>query len=223
MKRTSSKRSRAGAFTLVELLVVMGVIAVLIGLLLPVISKAREHSKRTKCIANMRSIGHALFGYANTYRDRLPNGNPRGVWIDYDGSNRVMADFADELKEARVFHCPSDASGVPERIVTADQTLPDSARVSYEFYSLYFPPEHGPLLTRLRGRAPLAWDIEGGSAVPHRDQNHGSRGGNVLFADGHVAWTDLGQWDNRSEEHTSELQSQSNLVCRLLLEQKKKQ
>ncbi len=196
MSRPDSNRKRARAFTLVELLIVIGIIAVLIGLLLPSLNKAREHSRRTNCLANLRSIGQALFMYANTYRDRLPNGNPPGVYIDYDGSNRVMVDFAGELREPRVFHCPSDESGVPERIATADQTLPDSARVSYEFYSLYFPPEHGPILTRLRGRAPFAWDIEGGSAIPNKDQNHGFRGGNVLFADGHVAWTDLGQWDD---------------------------
>src|SRR3712207_6304765 len=97
------RRSRRG-FTLVELLVVIGIIAVLIGILLPVLSRAREQSRRTACLANLRSLGQGLFVYANSFRDRLPNGNPRSVWVDYNGSNQVMVAFNDlAVREARVF------------------------------------------------------------------------------------------------------------------------
>ena len=196
MRRAGSQRSRVGAFTLVELLVVVGIIGVLIGLLLPSLNRALEQSRRTGCLANLRSLGQALTLYATTNRDRLPNGNPRGVWVDYNGSNRVMVKFAGGVEDARVFYCPSDKSDVPKEITTADPSLPNSARVSYDFFSLYFPPEHGPVLSRLRGSAPLAWDLEGGSDLPRKEQNHGSRGGHVLFADGHAAWADLAQWDD---------------------------
>src|SRR2546430_17476185 len=47
-------------------------------------------------------------------------------------------------------------------------------------------------------------------------------GDHVARLDGSAAGHVLGRWNERSEEHTSELQSQSNLVCRLLLEKKKK-
>src|SRR5688500_3842513 len=101
---------QAGAFTLVELLVVIGIIAVLIGLLLPALGKAREQSRRTACLANLRSIGQALYAYANAQRDRLPNGNPRGEWVDFNGSNAVMLALAADLKAPGVFHCPSHRS-----------------------------------------------------------------------------------------------------------------
>jgi prepilin-type N-terminal cleavage/methylation domain-containing protein len=52
-------------FTLIELLVVVALIALLMSILLPSLGQAREQAKRAKCLANLRSIGQALFAYAN--------------------------------------------------------------------------------------------------------------------------------------------------------------
>ena len=60
--------SRRRAFTLVELLVVCGIVAVLIGLAFPVLSRARQHANRAACAANLRSIGQALVMYTQQYR-----------------------------------------------------------------------------------------------------------------------------------------------------------
>jgi prepilin-type N-terminal cleavage/methylation domain-containing protein len=64
------------AFTLVELLVVIGVIAVLIGLLLPSLSKARKSSERTRCLSNLHQISVAYQLYLHDHRQRVMRINP---------------------------------------------------------------------------------------------------------------------------------------------------
>src|SRR3954454_19138818 len=66
---------RRDAFTLVELLVVIGIIAVLISILLPALSKAREKANTIRCAANLRSVGQGIAAYVAQYRGALPASN----------------------------------------------------------------------------------------------------------------------------------------------------
>ena len=69
---TTSVPRRRGGFTLTELLVTIAIIAMLIGLLLPVISRAREAANRVACLSNLRQLATATLAYVAESGHRLP-------------------------------------------------------------------------------------------------------------------------------------------------------
>jgi prepilin-type processing-associated H-X9-DG protein len=102
------RRHKTIGFTLVELLVVIGIITLLISLLLPAVARAREHALRTKCAANLRSLGQALTLYTQRYSS-YP-----GFSVSLGGS-RAYVVWPTRLRaflsgEQRAFHCPARPS-----------------------------------------------------------------------------------------------------------------
>ena len=67
---------RRGGFTLVELLVVIGIIALVVAMLMPALQKVRRQAMITACASNMRQAFFALTTYANDYRDYVWNYGP---------------------------------------------------------------------------------------------------------------------------------------------------
>lgn len=145
-------------FSLVELLIVIGIIAALLAILLPALSAAREHAKRVQCMSNMRQLTAAWLMYANDNRGRfcssevqdytddgkvssISGGNPvAGIffwsWIA-DGESHhdfTRGKIWPYLKSAGVYLCPNDPD-VPNTIYAANRVLAGRP-ATLNFYTL---------------------------------------------------------------------------------------
>ena len=97
---------RRRAFTLVELLIVITVIAVLIALLLPALARTREQARRVQCLANLRQFGTIFIFYAEDY-ERYPRSHPGGTGRVDGFVTKEAAELFKYGLVTRTFACPS--------------------------------------------------------------------------------------------------------------------
>src|SRR3954471_19075427 len=107
---TVGKSRRREGFTLVDLLVVIGIIAVLIGMLLPALSKVQQQSKWLKCQSNLRTIGQMLMMYGNQNRGTI---YPRGWGAGTNPVTNCWPAYVFGVWNPPVMLCPADASDPP--------------------------------------------------------------------------------------------------------------
>lgn len=103
---------RVRAFTLIELLVVVAVIAILAGILLPVLSRARDKARGSMCAANMKQLGTGFKMYVNDNNEAYPGVNTNDLtnapYANADWSGPVGQFYAPDPK---AFVCPADRVG----------------------------------------------------------------------------------------------------------------
>jgi len=170
----SIKPKRSG-LTVIEILVVFGLIALLIGVLLPSLCRSRESSNRVKCASNMKQIGLAAIIWAQGHGGKFPD--------DLDS----LVDGAD-LAPA-VFNCPTSADS-PAEGATKELLLEDFHKPGHLSY-VYVGKG---LTTDSPADAVVMYELpknhNGGdmSVTSEFKDKPMSDGMNVLFADGHVEW-----------------------------------
>ncbi len=132
LDRSASVRRKAG-FTLIEVLVVVAIIALLVAILLPSLSRARAQARRTVCLSNLRQIAIGAVQYSNEHRGYVP---PLMSWLElpspqnqYSGPKNDTSAYGgvgtDDMRlyhpvkgpkyaaEIKIFECPGAKNEVP--------------------------------------------------------------------------------------------------------------
>lgn len=208
-----SSRPARGAFSLVEMLVVIGIISILAALLLPALNKGMMKARQIQCVSRLKQVGIGFHSFANSHNSRFPMQVPRtdggsqefvqaGLNIkgDFYFSFRHFQVLSNELADPKILVCPADT----KREAAASFAQLQNQNLSY-FVAV--TAKYDEPTTMLAGDRNIK-DVYNGPATILRSGNlpnlkwseemHQFRG-NILFSDGHVdettqrKLTDLGR------------------------------
>jgi competence protein ComGC len=204
------------AFTLVELLVIIAVLAILAASLLPVLGNAKETAARIQCLNNVKQIGYSVYLYTEDHEDFFPLvedwpafGGQRGSTGVYSSdqyapTNRPLNEYIGHQLD--VFHCPRDKgdalNGVSIPLWEAYgnsyimQLGADSFRTKYVLAmrdGSYGPPVRVSSITRTENKILVSeWPFHANRPLTDRRTQWHNRGSkrafNIHFADSHAEY-----------------------------------
>ncbi|MDD2706451.1 MAG: type II secretion system protein [Verrucomicrobiae bacterium] len=161
----------SGAFTLIELLTVIGIIALLAAMLFPSINRSRQAAKTTSCLNNLRQISIALQAYLTEHDGRMPELQNRNSTTNNTAS--IDTTLLPRENSSRVFQCPADKTDLFQRTGTSYfWNFTVNGQDIDNLFSIVggTNPQHIPLLSDKEGFHPETKDKV-----------------NTLYADGRVA------------------------------------
>jgi prepilin-type processing-associated H-X9-DG protein len=196
---------RAGAFTLVELLVVIGIIALLISVLLPALNKARESATAVTCSNQLRQLSLAFIMYTGENHGYFPPGNMKSAQNNsistYYTNPSVIQKYLNLKKDpttvdivrSDIYYCPSYRRQEPfasniSRAYAYNDWLADEDR-----YDPYGPSWKSIRITKVKHSTQVCMLYDGPYIYPFFlfdrfgdiTPNH-KNGANIAFVDGHV-------------------------------------
>ena len=204
-------RNMLKAFTIIELLVVVAIIAIFAAVLFPVFAKAREKARQATCAGNLRQLGMAFQQYTLDYDERLPStyccsqgiNDKRGGWVAYnsfpanDPGGRFdvkVGNLYPYVKNTQVYICPDDAEGR----VSGDSYAVNSCAMEPMDASQLYPGKSLAQIDNSSGMMLLGEEAahqfgRGTDDGYFRFQNNiadnrHTNGSNLQFVDGHVKW-----------------------------------
>jgi type II secretory pathway pseudopilin PulG len=124
------RHTRPTAFTLVELLVVIGIIAIMISILLPTLAGARQRAASVQCLSNLRQQGQAMVMYANIHKGYIPTVVGTSIYVFPES---ICERLSSLMKgNTKIYYCPSNELLPPG---TQSKITPDD----------FYPPYYGKL------------------------------------------------------------------------------
>lgn len=199
-------RVRRG-ITLTELLVVIGILALLAAILFPVFGRVRENSRKSSCQSNLKQVSAAFMQYCQDFNEKLPhsaqNSDPiEGGWV-LGGGGAPTYPFPTDVskgalypyvKNAQVYICPSDLNGKTKQLSYSMNMICSQKRLS----GVYKASECIILVDESK-------DLDDGNFNPKVCGPPGtneptlihSGGANVGFLDGHAKWKTQEQFEKK--------------------------